>query len=293
MTHLSQVVILGLLMGGVYALLASGLTLIFGVMNIINVAQGALLVLAALVTFELWRRTGLDPIVAVALTTPLMFALGWLVYRLFVARIRTAPVSMSVLLMFALAITIEGAMGLTWKNVFRSVTPAYFNQSLHLGPLFFPKPQVFGCLTAVVVLAALYLLLTRTWAGRAIRAAAENPQGSQLVGVDFRAVAALTFAVGVATTGAGGSILSVLNAVFPASHYLWISRLLGIVVLGGMGSLPGALAGALMLGVAEALTATYVSTRWSTVVFYLVILVVLLVRPQGLLGSRVRGDVVG
>jgi branched-chain amino acid transport system permease protein len=290
-THAAETVLLGLLAGGVYALLASGLTLIFGVMRIINVAQGALLVLSALLTFELWRRLGLDPIAATLLTTPLMFALGWAVYRLFVARVRTAPVSMTVLLTFALAITIEGAMGLTWKNVFRSVTPSYFTRSFHLGPLFLPEAQLFGCLAAVVVLAGLYLLLTRTWAGRAIRAASENPQGSELVGVSFRSVAALTFAVGVATTGAGGSILSVLYAVFPASHYLWISRLLGIVVLGGMGSLPGAVTGALLLGVAEALTATYVSTRWATVVFYVVILAVLLVRPQGLMGSRLRQDV--
>jgi branched-chain amino acid transport system permease protein len=261
-------------------------------MNIINVAQGALLVLAGLLTFELWRRFGLDPIAAAVVTTPVMFAVGWAIYRLFVARIRTAPVSMTVLLTFALAITLEGAMGLTWKNVFRSVTPGYVNQSFHLGPFFFPKAQVFGCLAAVAVLSGLWLLLTRTWAGRAIRAASQNPQGSALVGVDIRGVAALTFAIGVATTGAGGSILSVLYPLFPASHYLWISRLLGIVVLGGMGSLPGAVVGALILGVAEAFTATYVSTRWATVVFYLVILVVLLVRPQGLMGSRLRGDVV-
>jgi branched-chain amino acid transport system permease protein len=291
-THAVQTVILGLLNGGVYALLAAGLTLIFGVMNIVNVAQGALLVLAALLTFELWRRFGIDPVAAVVVTTPVMFALGWVIYRLFVARIRTAPVSMTVLLMFALAITIEGVMGLTWKNVFRSVTPSYGSQSFHLGPLFFPKALVYGCVAAVAVLGALYLLLARTWTGRAIRAASENPQGSELVGVSVRGVAALTFAIGVATTGAGGSVLSVLYAVFPASHYLWISRLLGIVVLGGMGSVPGALAGALILGVAEALTATYVSTRWAVVVFYVVILVVLLVRPQGLAGSKLREDVV-
>ena len=153
MTHATETLILGLLAGGVYALLASGLTLIFGVMGIINVAQGALLVLAGLLTFELWRRLGLDPIAAAVVTTPVMFAVGWAIYRLFVARIRTAPVSMGVLLMFALAITIEGAMGLVWKNVFRSVTPGYFSQSFHLGALFFPKAQVFGCLAAAVVLA--------------------------------------------------------------------------------------------------------------------------------------------
>ena len=292
MTHATQTLILGLLVGGVYALLASGLTLIFGVMQIINVAQGALLVLAGLLTFELWQRLGLDPIAAALVTTPVMFAVGWATYRLFVARIRTAPVSMTVLLTFALAITLEGAMGMVWRNVFRSVTPAYFSQSFHLGGFFFPKAQVFGCLAAAAVLTGLWLLLTRTWAGRAIRAASQNPEASALVGVDFRAVAALTFAVGVATTGAGGSVLSVLYALFPASHYLWISRLLGIVVLGGMGSLPGAVAGSLLLGVAEAFTSTYVSTRWATVMFYLVILLILLVRPQGLLGARVRGDVV-
>jgi branched-chain amino acid transport system permease protein len=290
-THLLQTVLLGLLIGGVYALLASGLTLIFGVMRIINVAHGAFLVLAALFTFELWRQTGLDPLLAVLITTPAMFAIGWLVYRGLIARIRTAPVSMSVLLTFALAITIEGVMGMTWKNVFRSVTPSYFNQSFHVGSFFVPKTHLYGFAMAVVVLLALYVLLTRTWTGRAIRSATENPEGAQLVGVDIRAVAAITFAIGIATTGAGGSILSVLYAFFPASHYLWISRLLGIVVLGGMGSIPGAVIGALMLGVAETLTVDYVSPRWGIAVFYIVILVVLLVRPRGLMGARLREDV--
>lgn len=292
MTRLLQTVLLGLLIGGVYALFASGLTLIFGVMRIINVAHGAFLVLAALFTFELWRRLGIDPLLAVLITTPAMFVIGWLVYRTLIARIRTAPVSMSVLLTFALAITIEGIMGMTWKNVFRSVTPSYYNESFHLGPFFLPKGQVFGGAMAIVVLFALYLLLTRTWVGRAIRGATENPEGAQLVGVDIRAVAALTFAVGIATTGAGGSILSVIYAFFPASHYVWISRTLGIVVLGGLGSVPGAVIGALMLGVAEAITSRYVGPQWAVVVFYVVILVVLLVRPQGIMGARLRQDVV-
>jgi branched-chain amino acid transport system permease protein len=291
LTHLLQVVLLGLLYGGVYALLASGLTLIFGVMRIINVAHGAFLVLAALFTFELWRQTGLDPLLAVAVTTPAMFAIGWLVYRGLIARVRTAPVSMTVLLTFALAITIEGILGMTWKNVFRSVTPSYFNESFRLGPFVVSKPHLFGFAMAVVVLLGLYLLLTRTWTGRAIRSASENPEGAELVGVDIRAIAALTFAIGIATTGAGGSILSVLYSFFPASHYVWISRLLGIVVLGGMGSIPGAVVGALLLGVAETLTVDYVSPRWGVAVFYVVILVVLLLRPRGLMGARVREDV--
>jgi branched-chain amino acid transport system permease protein len=144
---------------------------------------------------------------------------------------------------------------------------------------------------AIGVLAGLYLFLTRTWTGRAIRASAVNPQGAELVGVNVAAVAAITFAVGVAVTGAGGSIVSVLYPFLPGSHYVWISRLLGIIVLGGMGSLPGAVVGALLIGVGETLTTTYISPAWTTAVPYVVIFVVLLLRPQGLLGARLREDV--
>ena len=291
MEKLIQTIILGLLVGGVYALMASGLTLIFGVMNIINVAHGAFLVLSALITWELWRTTGIDPLVAALVTTPVMFALGYVVYRLLLQRLRGSPPSMTVLLTFGLALVIEGGMGIVTRNVFRSVTPAYFNSSFTLGPFFLPKPQVYGCLAAVMVLVLLYLGLTHTWVGRAIRATSQNMGGAQLVGISASSVAALTFAIGAATTGIGGSVLAVLFAFFPASHYLWISRLLGIIVLGGMGSLPGAIVGAIMLGIAETMTATYISLRWATVVFYIVILAVLLVRPQGLLGTRLREDV--
>src|SRR6185436_14996691 len=132
-----------------------------------------------------------------------------------------------------------------------AVRPAYFNQSFTVGDLFLPKAQVYGWLVAIAVLAALWLFLARTWTGRAIRASAVNPQGAELVGVNVAAVAAMTFAVGVAVTGAGGSIVSVLYPFLPGSHYVWISRLLGIIVLGGLGSLPGAIVGALLIGIAE------------------------------------------
>jgi branched-chain amino acid transport system permease protein len=288
--QLGQIIILGLLLGGVYALMASGLTLIFGVMHIINVAQGAFLVLAALITWELWKTTGIDPLVTMIVTTPLMFVGGYVVYKLLLERLRDSSPSMTVLLTFGLALVIEGGMGVVTRNVFRSVTPSYFNSSYNIGPLFLPKPQVYGCLAALAVLGLLYFALTHTWMGRAIRASSQNLDAAQLVGVSATSVAALTFALGASTAGVGGSILSVLFAFFPASHYLWISRLLGIIVLGGMGSLPGAVVGALLLGIAETVTASYISLRWATVVFYLVIMAVLLVRPQGLFGTRLRED---
>jgi len=175
-------------------------------------------------------------------------------------------------------------------NKFKSATPSYFEESFRVASISLPKTQVYGFVAALIVLAALYVVLTRTWTGRAIRATSQNPSGAALVGVGAAGTAALAFALGSATTGVGGSILSVLYPFFPASHYDWISRLLGIVVLGGMGSVPGAMVGALILGLAETLTATYGSLRWSTLVFYLVIMVVLLFRPQGLFGAKLRED---
>jgi branched-chain amino acid transport system permease protein len=290
MTELTQALVLGVLIGGVYALMASGLTLIFGVMHIINIAQGAFLILVAMFTWWLWRETGIDPILASVVTAPLMFWFGWLLYRLVISRIRDQSASMSVLLTFGFALVIEGILNVVAGNRFRSATPSYFEESFRIGAISLPKTQVYGFLAALLVLAALYVVLTRTWTGRAIRATSQNPSGAALVGVGAAGTAALAFALGSATTGVGGSILSVLYPFFPASHYDWISRLLGIVVLGGMGSLPGALVGALVLGLAETLTATYASLRWSTLVFYLVIMLVLLFRPQGLFGAKLRED---
>lgn len=291
MIKLTQTVVQGLLLGGVYALAASGLTLVFGVMNVINVAHGALLILAAYITWQLWLHAGIDPLLAILITTPAMFALGWLLYQLTIRRIRNAPASMSVLLTFAIALVIEGSVGLAWKGVFRSVTPGYFDRSFKVGSIYVPEARLYACATAAVVLAALWLVLTRSWLGRAIRASSQNAQGAMLMGIDTAAVAAFAFAIGVATTGAGGSLISVLYPFFPASHYQWISRLLGIIVLGGMGSLAGATLGALLIGVGETLTTAYVAPQWQTAVAYVVIFVVLLVRPRGLLGSRTREDV--
>jgi branched-chain amino acid transport system permease protein len=290
MTQLIQAITLGLLIGGVYALMASGLTLIFGVMQIINIAQGAFLVLVAMVTWWLWHATGLDPILASVITTPLMFGFGWVIFRLLISRVSGSSASMSILLTFGFAMVIEGVLDITAGNKFRSAAPSYFEESFRAGPISLPKTQVFGFLAAMIVLGALYFVLTKTWTGRAIRASTQNPSGAALVGVGATGTAALAFALGSATTGVGGSILSVLYPFFPASHYDWISRLLGIVVLGGMGSLPGAMIGAGILGLAETLTATYGSLSWSTLVFYVVIMVVLLIRPQGLFGAKLRED---
>jgi len=290
-TGFVQTIVLGLLTGGVYALAASGLTLVFGVMNVINVAHGAMLILSAYLTWVIWRDTGLDPLLIALITTPMMFVLGWVLYWVAIRRVRSAGASMSVLLTFAIALIIEGALGRIWKGVFRAVTPSYFNEAITIGSIRLPTAKVYACAVAILLLVLLWLLLAKTWLGRAIRASSENITAARLMGIDVTAVAALAFAIGVSTAGAGGSLISVLYAFMPATHYQWISRLLGIIVLGGLGSLAGAFVGALAMGVAESLTTAYIAPRWQTIVPYVVIMVVLLVRPQGIFGQRTREDV--
>lgn len=292
MIALTQTLILGVLAGAVYALMASGLTLIFGVMRVINLAHGAFAVLAAFLTFTLWSSFGFDPLLSIPLIVVVMFGLGWVVYQLAVRHSRGGHVSMTVLVTFGLALVLEGVMGIVWGNRSASVRTAYTDASIQLGPFFLPQAQVISAAVAVVVLLALYLLLTRTWLGRAIRAASVNESGALLVGVSVAAVAALTFAIGIATLGAGGAMLGAIQPIVPGTHYQWIARLLAIIVLGGLGSLPGAVIGALVIGVAEMAATTYIGSAWTVAVPFLVIFVVLIVRPQGLMGTRLREDLV-
>jgi branched-chain amino acid transport system permease protein len=292
MSELVQALVLGLLLGGIYALAASGLTLIFGVMRIINIAQGAFLVLGSFVTYTLWRQFGLDPLLGVLVTIPVLFVLGWLTYKVTVNPIRTAPMTSTVLLTFGLALVLEATTGMIWGNNSVSIRPSYADESFSLGSLFIPKAQVYSGLVAVVVLVLLGLLLTKTWTGRAIRAAAINPTGAELIGIKVASVASLVFAVGIAVAGAGGALTGVLYPFVPGSHYQWIARLLAIVVLGGMGSINGAVLAAVLFGLAETLTSTYISPSWATAVPYAVVFLVLLVRPQGLLGTKGREDTV-
>jgi branched-chain amino acid transport system permease protein len=291
-TSLLQTLILGLLVGALYALMASGLTLIFGVMRVINLAHGAFAILAAFLTYSLWRHLGLDPILSIPIVMAVMFAIGWLVYVLVIRHVRGAHISMTVLATFGIALVLEGAMGFIWGNTSTAVRVSYTEASLTIGPLYIPQATVIAAVIAVVVIGALYLLLNHTWAGRAIRAASANEGGALLVGVSVASVAALTFAIGVATLGAGGAMLSTIYPFLPGTHYQWIARLLAIVVLGGLGSLPGAILGALVIGVGEIAATAYLGAAWPVAVPFLVIIVVLISRPQGLLGTRLREDAV-
>ena len=292
MHALIQGVILGVLTGGVYALMASGQTLIFGIMKVINLAQGALVILAAYLAYQLFTSFGVDPFVAIPVTSTVMFGLGVAVQLVFLRPLRREDSSeLSLLVTFAVALLVEGVLSVTWKTTHRSINTGYANASWTLFGYQITVVRFWAFILSLGALAALFLLLNRTRFGRAVRATVQNPQAAQLLGVESQRVAALGFGLGAATAGAAGSVYGLLYPFNAGSHYDLISRLLSIVVLGGMGSVGGAVIAAVIVSTSSAIVASTVSPAWSEMTFFVILILVLLIRPQGLFGTAGRGAI--
>jgi branched-chain amino acid transport system permease protein len=284
-----QACILGLLTGGVYALMASGLTLVFGVMRVINVAQGALVILSAYLTYALFTRAHVDPFLAVLIVAPLMFALGVGVQLVFIRSLRSEQAEeLSLLITWALALGIEGTLGAVYQTTFRSTDTSYANSSWTILGYQVSEVRAFAFALSIGILVLLYFLLERTRFGRSVRATIQNPRSALLLGVDADRVRALAFGLGVSTAAAAGAVYGVLYPFNPGSHYDLISRLLSIVVLGGLGSVGGAVLAAVLMGVVEAIVAVEISPVWSSFSFFVVLIAILLVRPQGFFGAQER-----
>jgi len=276
----------GILTGGVYALLASGLTLIFGVMKIVHISHAAFIVLAAYLTYFISRDLGIDPLLTVVITAPLFFVLGMLVQRLLLSRLKENSTMMSVLLTFAIAIVIEGGLGLLWTSSHRSINVSYGEQAVNLGDVRLPVDRILGFLLAAATLAMLFALLRYSRYGQALRATIQHPAAARLIGVDAQTISAVGFGLGLATAAVGGAILAILVPFFPATHYAWIGRLMAIIVLGGLGSVGGAAIAAVAMGVIESLVLVSMDATWASMIFFIVLFMTLALRPQGLFGGR-------
>lgn len=282
-----QVLILGLLLGGVYALMASGLTLIFGVMRIVNLAHAVFIFVSAYVAYGVFQLLGLDPFLSLVITMPGMFLLGVGIYRLLFPRLEGSPrfTESTVLLTFAIALIIEGTLAWLFTGIYRVTTPSYGTGSFLIGDLFVPKGQLYATLVSAALLTALWAFLYLTRTGYAVRATMQNRTAAQIVGVNVRRTSMIAFGVGLSLAGASGSLLSFLFTFFPSGHWQWIAILLSLIVLGGLGSLRGALVGALALAVAGAFASSWFGPTWSPMTFFLALFLILLVRPQGLFGK--------
>ncbi|HVI35653.1 MAG TPA: branched-chain amino acid ABC transporter permease [Gaiellales bacterium] len=292
MHALIQGLILGILTAGVYALMASGQTLIFGIMKVVNLAQGAMVILGAYLAYQLFTSWGIDPFLAIPITTGVMFFLGVAIELLFLRPLRRDEKSeLSLLVTFAVALLLEGVMSVTWSTTVRSINTTYANSSWTVFGYQITLVRLWAFLLSLLALGLLFLLLNRTRLGRAVRASVQNPESARLLGVEAERVSAIGFGLGSATAAAAGSIYGLLYPFNSGSHYDLISRLLSIVILGGLGSIGGAVAGALIVSVSSAVVASTVSPIWSEMTFFVVLLLVLLVRPQGLFGTAARGSI--
>jgi branched-chain amino acid transport system permease protein len=288
MTLVLEAAVLGVLTGGVYALMASGLTLIFGVMRIINVGHGALVVLGAYLSFAASRSLGLDPFLTLVITMPVMFLLGVVLQTIFIRPLKTDREALSVLVTYALALGIEGLLGFFFSANYVQLRAWYDTASFPIGDFRITYVYLFGFVLCLAILAAMFLLLYRTNFGASIRATMLNRTAAQLIGIDVDRVSAFAFGIGMATAAAGGVVFGITTAFNPGSHYDLISRLLTIIVLGGLGSLRGAIIAALVMLVSEDITSVVISPVWASFVFFVILVAVLLFRPQGLYGTRVR-----
>ena len=282
-----EAIVDGILGGGVYALMAAGLTLIFGVLDIINVAQGILVIVGGYLSYVLSVHLHIDLFLGLLITMPAMFVLGLVIHTTVIRPLRGAErTSMSLLACFAVAIILEGA--LYWIFGANNVTlkASYVNASFKVAGFYISYIYVYCFILAVVLVAAIYGLLYRTTFGRGVRATMQDPIAARLIGIDINRVAALTFGIGVAVTAAGGMAYGATSGGFnPNSGYDLISRLLAIIILGGLGSIGGALAAAVFMITVESLVDIW-SPNWAIVVFYAALVIVLTVRPAGLFGRR-------
>jgi branched-chain amino acid transport system permease protein len=284
-TAFIEAVIDGILTGGVYALMAAGLTLIFGVMDIINIAQGIMVILGAYLSLELSVHLGIGLLPGLLITVPLMFCLGVAVEFLFMRRLQDQDrTQMSILVTYAVAIVIEGILTAIYGVNYQQLSASYVNSSVHVFGFYLPDIYLIGFVLAIALLVGLYYMLYRTKFGRAVRASLQNRTAADLIGIDVNRVRTISVGIGVAVTAVGGMVFGATNTFNPNTGYDLISRLLAIVILGGMGSIAGAMAASVFILVINDVVAAWWSPTWAPIVYFAALVIVLSFRPQGLFG---------
>jgi branched-chain amino acid transport system permease protein len=287
MIYLLQVIILGLCLGFVYALMATGLTLIFGVMRIVNLAHPIFILCGAYVAYWLFVLYGLDPILAIPIAAIVCGVLGAIFYKLVFEKDAGSQKysEMTVLLTFGTAMILDGTLSFFFKNTQRVTSPPYATDAIFIGDIFLPTAQLYSGLVSLALIVGLALFLKFSTLGVAIRATSLSRVNAELVGINVKFVCLFSFILGCALAGCAGSLVSFVFSFFPAKHFEWIAVLMSLVVLGGMGSILGAVTAAILLSVLASLVGTFLAPSWSTMVFFLALFVILLIRPQGMFGK--------
>jgi branched-chain amino acid transport system permease protein len=288
----AQSIVFGLFVGGNYGLAAAGLSLIFGVLRVLNVAHGELLMLGGYVSFWLFTLFGVDPFVSVLISAPALFVVGLGLHRglfVYVERLEEETrIKNSLLVSFGLGLVLQNLAQWAWTADERSVTTAYAGGSAILLGLVFPYTRLASLALGCLAIVGLDQLLRRTYLGKAIRATAEDWRAAALAGIDIRRTYLVTFGIGAALAGVAGSLVSIGSTVAPTLGAAWTLKALVVIVLAGMGSIFGAFVAGLLLGAAEAISTLFFGSTYREVVGLVLFLLVLLIRPQGLFGRGLR-----
>ena len=286
LTILGSAAINGLLIGGIYTLVASGLTLIYGVLHIINFAHGSLLMLAMFGVYYLLMKLGIDPYMSLLIMVPAMYLLGYLLYKLLIGRLSQGKDENILLITLGLSILIENLALMFFKGDTRTISVSYSDTMVELGPTLVSLPKIISFGAAMALCAALGLFIQRTDTGRAIRAVAKERVGARLVGIDVERVFAISFGIGLATLGAAACLLMPIFYVSPTTGHVFVMVAFTVVVLGGMGSFLGAVIGGLIVGLTESFGGLFLGESLGQIGISLIFILILLFRPSGLFGAK-------
>jgi len=286
LADLVQLVIIGLLAGGIYAAVGVGFSLVWGVLNIVNLAHGALVIVGAYLTWQIFTASGLDPFLTLPIDAVALFAFGYVVQRGVINRIIRAPLLFTFLLTFGLNLIAVNVLLLIFKSDFRSVTTVYSGAGLDLGGIVVPYIRLAALGIALLVAAALALLLNRTRVGLAIQAVGSDRDAAQLVGIDLRHAYAVTYGLGAACAGVAGGLIAMIQAITPTAGEPYTLQAFVVVILGGLGRVSATVVGGLVFGLVEAFAQSIPGSGsvFANAIAFGVMVLVLVTRPQGLLG---------
>jgi len=278
----------GLLIAGLYAAVTLGLTLVLGVMGIVNFAHGEMVMLGAYNTFWVFTLLGIDPLLSIGLSGLLLFFIGLFIYRFTIRPILNDPPLNQLLLTLGISIFLQNLAMIFWKTDSRSVLTPYSGMSLSLGEVHVGLTRLLTFLIAVGLTLLLLLFLYKARPGRAMRAVSENNTASWLIGINVQKTYLLAFGVACALAGASGALVSTIMYTYPMVGFKLSLKAFCILVLGGLGNIPGALFGSLILGLTESFVGTYVpeGSGWAEGISFILIMIILIIKPTGLVGTR-------
>lgn len=281
-----QAVLMGIMLGGLFAVVGLGLSLVFGVMKVVNLAHGDLVVLSSYAGFVFLSSLNADPVLCLVVTVPLMFLFGFTIQNYSLNRVLLAGMEPPLLITFGISIILENIYLIAFSPYSRGLTTSYATKTLPIGSVYVPLVYFFDIVVALGAMLFLHTFLSRTYLGMAIRAASQDTKAAELVGINTNRVYSFTFGIATAMAAVAGVFLGLTFPFTPSTGAIYLVIAFGTIIIGGLGSMLGTLIGGIVLGLTQTLVGTYFGTSWQVFVGFLIILIILTVRPQGLFARR-------